>query len=108
MKKFILLISTFLLCLSLVACGGNNGVIKADHWYHYKDLDIVNMQNCLVADAFVKVAGNVAVSYYPVCKECHEPSQSLSMGVADEDNPIMKSYYCDCGGCTTVIIKIIV
>lgn len=109
MKKTICLFLV-LLALLMCGCGGNesgDGTLKADHWYHYKELDIVNVQNCLVSDAYVRVAGNVAVNYYPVCKSCHETGM-LSSTVVDGENPLLKTYYCSCGKQTTIKIKIII
>lgn len=110
MKRLLMLLLVGLLLLSVIGCSSvesGSGTLKADHWYHYKELDIVNVQNCLVSDAYIRVAGNVAVNYHPVCKSCHE-SGMLSSTVVDEDNPLLKTYYCNCGKQTTIKIKIIV
>ncbi len=110
MKRFLMLLLVGSFLLLGIGCSrdySDGGTLKADHWYHYKELDIVNVQNCLVSDAYIRVAGNVAVNYYPVCKSCHE-SGMLSFTVIDEDNPLLKTYYCNCGEQTSIKIKIIV
>lgn len=108
MKKFIVLILTVIMTVFISSCGTNDdsGGLKADHWYHYKELDIVNVQNCVVQDSYVKVAGDVSVTYYPLCKHCKEHG-NLSWVVVDSDNPVVKTYFCECDKETTVKIKII-
>lgn len=110
MKKVLCLFLAFLLIFIVCGCSSydsGSGTLKADHWYHYKELDIVNVQNCLVSDAYIRVAGNVAVNYYPVCKNCHETG-ILSSAIVDEENPLLKIFYCGCGNQTTIKIKIVI
>lgn len=113
MKHFICLILAVAMlfcvtgCFSSVSSDDNSGTIKPDHWYHYTELDIVNVQNCYVSDAFIRNAGGVFVTYYPVCKSCHETG-IVGTAIVSEEESYMKTYYCDCGERTGVIIKIIV
>ena len=86
----------------LHSCDDSDGTLKPDHWYHN---DLVNVQNCVVADSYVRVAGDVFVSYYPVCRECHEPGP-LSVAYLTEDNSHLKTYRCECGGQTTIRINV--
>lgn len=109
MKKFICLFLVLLLTFFVCGCKGsekNSEKLKADHWYHYKELDIVNVQNCLVSDAYIKKSGEVSVMYYPVCKSCEETG-NLSLASASQNKPLIKTHYCNCGAKTTIKIKII-
>ncbi len=104
-----ILFSVFKSCgnSSLVNETSDDGKVKANHWYYHRDLDIVNFKNCVVVQPTIMQSGNVMLTYYPVCAECHETSSTPSMGAPSQDNPLMKTYYCDCGGQTAVIIKIV-
>ena len=82
--------------------------VTPDTWYTYTPLDILNMQNCLIAYATPRAQGNsVLVSYYSICKECHILTDWINMVEVGVDSPVTKTYVCeDCGATTLVKFQI--
>ena len=78
---------------------------EADNWYTYQPLNIVVCQNCLITNAFIRNAGDVMVSYNPVCKNCQVVGNSC-IAVVDDNYSHKKTYRCDCGENTYIIISI--
>ena len=82
--------------------------IKANYWYTSTEVDILKVQNCEIHSATLKNSGNsVFVSYYPVCESCHKSATIQSMAAPEINYPVIKNYYCDeCGTTTIVKLKI--
>lgn len=79
----------------------------SDSWYTYTDLDILHVQNCMVADAFVRNTGGVCATYYPICKKCDILSNLPAIATVSFNSPVAKEYYCDeCGASTLVQLEV--
>lgn len=79
--------------------------LEADTWYVSKDIDGLQVKNCVVNRPTALQRG-ILVTYYPVCKKCHITGnvgwETVSRGQSFE-----KYYYCwDCG--TTTLVEITV
>lgn len=80
--------------------------VEADTWYTYTPLDILKVQNCEVYSAY-GAGSAVAVSYYPICKNCHIISDIIKINAPEINYPISKLYHCDECGQSTIVQLII-
>ena len=102
-KKVAIIALAVVIAYNFFSCGsseGNSNGIKPDNWYHN---DLVNYQNCVISESLAKT-DYVFVSYWPVCKECEEHG-TLAIAYVTDDERVLKTYTCDCGGNTTIRIE---
>lgn len=88
-------------------CGAYRIDIDADCWYTYNAYSSLQIQNCVVENAFPS-GSNIIVSYYPVCRSCHIADGLVAVAAPGLNTPIMKTYYCkSCGASTSVNFRIV-
>lgn len=72
----------------------NEGDIRADVWYAMDENRIFQLQNAIIYQATALSNGTeFVVTYYPVCKGCHESGEMELTGVSIEE-PVSRKYYC--------------
>ena len=80
--------------------------ISANTWYSYKD--VLQVQNCLVKEAFSTGGGkSMMVQYYAVCQQCHAIDETSKLSSPEVGYDVERIHTCDeCGAYTTVRLRI--